>query len=416
MYYEQLLKGCGEVGCRLLSAGAEIYRVEDTVRRMLGAYGVKAEVFAIPTVLMVSITDDKGHTHTSLYRPAAAGGTDIEAVERFNAMSRAVCADPPPPERLLPMAEETAAGCRSYTWGQRLVGYFFGALLFTFFFRGGIPEGLAAGIAAVLCGICVMAMDRLRVNFFFKTVAAALVLGLVVYGLAALGMPINTDSAVSGALMVLVPGLIFTNFMCDLMTGDSLSGVSTFIRAILTAAAIALGSGGALAIYEAFGLGGLGTDWAGTYSPLIQCVIAFFACAAFCTLYNIHGHGVALCCLGAVLGWAVNLLMCSVSDNMYLCYAVAAMVISVYAETMARLRKFPITAYLVVSYFPLVPGTYIYFAMYYGIHGDWAMALDKGVQAFGLAASLAIGVLLVSTVVRTWNNWKRERREKHGPV
>lgn len=43
--------------------------------------------------------------------------------------------------------------------------------------------------------------------------------------------------------MVLVPGLVFTNFMCDLITGDMVSGLSTFVRAVLTATAIAIGTG-----------------------------------------------------------------------------------------------------------------------------------------------------------------------------
>ena len=36
MDYDQLLEGCGEVGARMLGGGAEIYRVEDTVRRIYG--------------------------------------------------------------------------------------------------------------------------------------------------------------------------------------------------------------------------------------------------------------------------------------------------------------------------------------------------------------------------------------------
>lgn len=115
MDYDQLLEGCGEVGAQMLGSGAEIYRVEDTVRRMLAAYGVRGEVFAIPNCLIVSITDEVGRSHTRMRRiQATKVSTDIEVVERFNALSRAICAQPPPPERLLPLAMETAEGCRRY--------------------------------------------------------------------------------------------------------------------------------------------------------------------------------------------------------------------------------------------------------------------------------------------------------------
>lgn len=413
MNYDQLLKGCGEVGCRLLAGGAEIYRVEDTVRRMLAAYGVKGDVFAIPNTLIVSLTDEKGHDHTRLYRTESAGGTNIEVIEQFNAMSRSVCANPPPPEELCPLADATQSRCKGYSDPMVLLGYLMGAFFFTLFFQGGLLDALAAGVAGVLSGICVMALERRKVNFFFKTVAAALLLGVVTYGLRALGLPLNIDVAVIGALMVLVPGLSFTNFMCDLMTGDALSGVSTFIRAILTAAAIAIGTGLALYLYETAGLDVTGVEHQIHYSPVFQLAIGFMACLGFCMFYNVHGGGVVLCCLGGALGWGVYLLMEQVSDSIYICYVVAAIFISAYAESMARVRKYPITAYLVVSYFPLVPGSYIYYTMYYGIHGQWQQALDKGVQAVGLAACLAIGVLLVSTIVRTCTTWRRERRNRN---
>lgn len=84
MDYDQLLDGCGEVGAQMLGGGAEIYRVEDTVRRMLAAYGVRGDVFAIPNCLIVSLTDETGASHTRMRRiQATKVSTDIEVVERF---------------------------------------------------------------------------------------------------------------------------------------------------------------------------------------------------------------------------------------------------------------------------------------------------------------------------------------------
>ncbi len=56
MDYDLLLEGCCEIGCRLLQCGAEIHRAEDTVRRLLAAYGVEGDVFAIPNCLIVSLS------------------------------------------------------------------------------------------------------------------------------------------------------------------------------------------------------------------------------------------------------------------------------------------------------------------------------------------------------------------------
>ena len=417
MDYDQLLDGCGEVGARLLAGGAEIYRVEDTVRRMLAAYGVRGDVFAIPNCLIVSIRDDAGRSRTRMRRiEATKVSTDIEVVERFNALSRAICAQPPPPERLTGLAAETAAGCRRYSLPMLLLGYFLGGFFFNGLFQGGAVEALVSGAASVVVGLCITALSRLGVNFFFKTIAAAAVLGAVIYGLRAMGLPMNTDVAVISALMVLVPGLVFTNFMCDLLTGDTVSGVSTFVRAVLTAAAIAVGTGTALWAFQTLGFDPGGTGTAVYYGPAAQCLTAFLACIGFSVMYNVHGWGVVLCCLGGAAGWAVYLAAGLATQSIYLRYLAAGIAIAAYAEVMARVRKYPITAYLVVSFFPLVPGSYIYYAMYYAIQGQRQRFLESGIQALGLASCLAIGTLLVSTTVRTYALWRRERRMSHGPL
>ena len=146
MDYDQLLDGCGEVGAQMLGGGAEIYRVEDTVRRMLAAYGVRGDVFAIPNCLIVSLTDETGASHTRMRRiQATKVSTDIEVVERFNALSRSICAQPPPPARLPALAAETGRQCRRYHMPMVLLGYFLGALFFTGLFQGGVLEALTGG-------------------------------------------------------------------------------------------------------------------------------------------------------------------------------------------------------------------------------------------------------------------------------
>ncbi len=409
MDYDQVLEGCCEVGYHLLCGGAEIYRVEDTVRRWLRAYGARGDVFAIPNCLIVSLRDADGRSHTRICRTDGASSPDIEVIERLNALSRSVCENPPPPERLSALVEETVDACLRYPAWVLLLGYFAGAFFFTFLFRGGVPDALCAGFAGALAGLCAMGLERLRVNFFFKTVAASLVLGCAVYALRLLGAPIHEGVAIIGGLMVLLPGILFTNFLCDLIGGDALSGASTFFRAVLTAGAIAVGTGAALAIFRSLGLAAEGSAPTQTCGPLLQCALAFAACAGFCLLYNTHGAGIALCCLGGALGWGVDLAVGLVTESAYLRVLAAAVVITVYAEAMARVRKYPITAYLVVSYFPLVPGTNIYYAMYYVMQGQRQLALESGIQAFGLAACIAMGSLLVSTSVRTFATWRGER-------
>lgn len=411
MNYELLVESWCELGLGLLHSGAEIYRVEDTLHRLAQAYHLQCEVFAIPNCLMVSVTDPEGKVHTRM-RQATVSGTDIEGIERFNALSRTLCADPPQdPQQVLWQVRETASTVRHYPARYQLVGYFVGSVFFSLFFSGGWLESLVAGLSGLLCGMCMLSLSRTRSNFFINTMAGGFVLALVVYVALGLGLPINPGTAVVGSIMVLVPGLVFTNFMSNLLTGDIVSGLSTFTRAVLTAGAIALGTGTAMALCQSlFPASAPLTDTA-VYSPLGSCFFAFMGCLGFCLLYNVRGMGSFLCCLGGALGWAVYLPVMWLTGNVFLSNLAASVGVAIYAEIMARMRKCPTISYLVVSYFPLVPGFTVYQAVDYGIRGESQLFLETLIRTFGISGCIALGTLLVSSAVRMYS----VRKEKFHP-
>lgn len=401
MNYELLVESWCELGLGLLHSGAEIYRVEDTLHRLARAYHLKCEVFAIPNCLIVSVTDPDGRVHTRM-RQATVSSTDIEGIERFNALSRRICADPPQdPQQVLLEVRQTAANIRRYPVSWQLVGYFVGSVFFSLFFSGGWLESLVAGVSGLLCGMCMLALNRTRSNFFINTMASGFVLALVVYVALGLGLPINPGTAVVGSIMVLVPGLVFTNFMSNLLTGDIVSGLSTFTRAVLTAGAIALGTGAAIALSHQLFPSAVGLTTVPVYSPLEYCFFAFMGCLGFCLLYNVRGIGSILCCLGGALGWAVYMpVMWLTGNNVFISNLAASVAVAIYAEIMARLRKCPSISYLVVSYFPLVPGFTVYQAVDYGIRGESQLFLETLIRTFGVSGCIALGTLLVSTALR----------------
>lgn len=405
MEYDLLLEGCCEVGRQLLRHGAEIQRTEDTVRRILAAYGLAGEVFAIPNCLWVSASCPDGRTRTVMRRvPGSA--VDIEGIERYNDLSRHLCAAPPEdPGDILRQCRETHAAMRRYPVALRLFGYFVGAFFFALFFSGGWTEAAAAGLTGLACGACLTALDRAGSNPFISTLASAFVLGAVSCGLSALGVPISLEITMAGSIMVLVPGLVFTSFMSDLLTGDLVAGLATFARAVLSAGAIALGAGAAMALFREAVPAQAGAPL--VYSPLMCCLFAFVACLGFCPAYNAQGVGVLLCSLGGALGWAAYLLVTGLNGTIFLASLAAAVTVAAYSEGMARLRRCPATSYLVIAMFPLVPGLTIYQAMDYGLRGDTEMFLETFFRTMGIAGCLALGLLLVSAALGVWRRWRR---------
>ena len=99
--YNKLLDMVSEMGYRLMKSGAEIYRVEESIQRLLQAYGApRGEVFAIPNCLMVSLTSPDGRPVTQIRR-MPTHGTDIYLLEKYNGLCRRLCRETPAFEEAL---------------------------------------------------------------------------------------------------------------------------------------------------------------------------------------------------------------------------------------------------------------------------------------------------------------------------
>lgn len=145
---------------------------------------------------------------------------------------------------------------------------------------------------------------------------------------------------------------------------------------------------------------------------LLPLLYAFGASAGFAIVYNIHGVGILICALGGSLGWLAYLLSAPILQSDISQMFVAAIVISIYSEVMARVRKCPATGYLLVAFFPLVPGGSIYYTMKHAIQGEIDLFLAQLLHTLGLAGAIAVGVMLVSSTVRMWRNLHTGRKER----
>ncbi len=410
MDYQQLLDFAAELGYKLAMNGAETFRVEDSINRILSAYGVKSEAFAIPNCLTVSIRTPDGESLTRLRR-IGFHGNDLDSLERFSNLSRKICAQVPAPDVAMEWLQKTTRSCITYSLPFYLVGNFLCAFGFAIFFGGILVDSLIAGLCGVLVGLTNYALNTLKVNPFFSTIASAFIMAFAAYAIGLTGIANSTDAAIIGTLMLLVPGLIFTNAMRDIIFGDTNSGINRIVQVFMIAAAIALGTGVAWNLFHSV--------WRIPYSAdaldhtfVIQCLCAFVGCYGISIVFNIHGPGGLLCALGGTLSWACYLLSIRLWNNEALSYFLSALVAAGYSEIMARVRKCPAIAYLVIAIFPLIPGAGIYYTTNFLVLGDMAGFSAKGFQTIIAAGSIAIGLLSVSTIARLATVWREKRKAK----
>lgn len=398
MDYTHLLDLATDLGYRLAMCGAETFRVEDTINRILSAYGIESEAFAITNCLTVSILTDNGQPITRMRR-IGHHGNDLDSVEKYNNLSRKICQEKPAAEVAIQWLKETDQSRIEYSLIMKLVGCMLGSAGFAIFFGGTMIDTLCSGLCGILVGLVNEVTGRLKINLFFSTIAAAFIMAIPAYAMGSLHIAHNSDTVIIGALMILVPGLLFTNAMRDIIFGDTNSGINRIVQVLLIAAAIALGTGVAWNLSNS--LWGIPIPPAPQeYNELILTIAAFVGCVGFFILFNIHGFGGFLCSLGGVLSYIVYALTLRLGGDLATAFFFGSIVAALYSEVMARIRKYPAISYLVVSIFPLIPGAGIYYTTNYLVKGDMTAFAQKGMETIITAGAIAVGVLIISTAMR----------------
>ena len=408
MDYAALMELVAQMGVQLASCGAETYRVEESITRILSAYGQDGRVYCVPNSLFVTILIPDQLPITRLCRMPKRSN-DIDAVERYNSLSRRICAEVPDLAVALEWIQEAETQRKHYSYPMVLLGHILVASGFCYFFGGDFSDCLCAAACGLFLGIVSHLLNRVDANSFFQQIAAAFLMSGFAYTLGHLGLSRNIDTTVIGTLMLLVPGLLFTNGIRDIIFGDTNSGINRVVEALLIAAAVALGTAVAWNLtYSNLGL----PDFPERlyHSDLSTCIASFVACLGFVIVFNIHGYGNMLCAVGSFLTWAAYCIASANGLGYFTCCLIGTMVSAAFAEIMARIRKYPAISYLIIAVLPLIPGSSIYYTALAAVQGNMDRFIHFGIETLGTAGAMAVGILLVSTGVRIWHSLHANHR------
>lgn len=237
----ELLQCCVDIGRSLLVNGAEINRVEEAVTRILCSYQVEGgSVFAIPSLLIVTLPDEEGRPMTDSIR-VHERGTDLNKVDRLNDLCRTICRATPERDDIIKdlRAIETAPvyGPLTRVLAFALIGGSFALL-----FGGSWGDGLCALVCGLAVGVVCQALAG-RMNLFFLDVLASAVSACIALTAASLLPGLHSDKIIMGAFMNLVPGVAITTFMRDILAGDLIAGAARLLETLLIACAVAIGTG-----------------------------------------------------------------------------------------------------------------------------------------------------------------------------
>ncbi len=235
-----LLDCVADIGEQMLVSGAEVHRVEDSVNRMCTSLGaLRVDCFIITSSMVITVHDDEGNVYTQTRRIQSLG-IDYHKLNKLNSLSRYICTHTPTVEVIREEIRRIEQS-KSYPFWAECAAYAVISCAFTLFFGGRLVESLLSALIGLALRFVVAFSDRFVGNVIFTKFLSSLSITALSYLTTVGGIVSSPDTIIIGNIMLIIPGLGFTNALRDLFTGDSIAGSLRFLEAVLSATAIAGG-------------------------------------------------------------------------------------------------------------------------------------------------------------------------------
>lgn len=227
-------------GAIMLANGAEIYRVEDTVERIIRSKeSIKdVDVYSTANVIVLSFSyEDEIHTNI---RRVKARTHNLYYINRVNTFSR----DFVNGKYTLKEAWEELQNIRKDpgqpVWMQ-VLGSAISAGAFLLLLDGHITDMIISFFVGLVSYIVSDKFNKAKFGFFLVNFVAGTVVSLITLTFKHYYPAIEANKIVIASMMAFLPGITLTNAMRDLMSGDVTSGLTGATTAILISTALALG-------------------------------------------------------------------------------------------------------------------------------------------------------------------------------
>jgi uncharacterized membrane protein YjjP (DUF1212 family) len=247
---QQILEVVTLAAKTLLESGAEIFRVQETVVRIMEHYGVRDyNVYVIANGFFINIDECSEHRRTAI-RHVPLHAINLNQIVKVNQISREICADAYDLEE----AHRRLTACSTPEPEKKPLMIFasgVGAMGFCYVLGGGLYDS----IFALLMGLILQGFLYLlgSQSKYLCYLLGAFLVTIATGGLVCAGVGADFNSIVIGAIIPLVPGVSFSTSIAELFNGDHVSGTIHLMDAILSAACIAIGVGAAVYLVRMLG-------------------------------------------------------------------------------------------------------------------------------------------------------------------
>ncbi len=226
----------------LLENGAEIFRVEETIRRICLHYGVQSEnAFVLSNGIFITGGSEQEKFFAKVQH-IPVSGTHLNKVAAVNQLSREIEAGYYTIEEAS-MALESIKAMPGKRRRTQILASGVGSGAFCLLFGGNAGDSLSAFLAGVALYWFVLFMGAPHLSKIVTNIGGGALVTLLCGLMHFAGLGSHLNFMIIGSIMPLIPGVAFTNAIHDVADGDYISGSVRMLDALLVFFCIAIGVG-----------------------------------------------------------------------------------------------------------------------------------------------------------------------------
>lgn len=133
---------------------------------------------------------------------------------------------------------------------------------------------------------------------------------------------------------------------------------------------------------------------------IIQFIAGMISCIGFAYLFNCPQKHILHSAVAGGFGWLAYYYSSKFGCSLIAATLIGTITLQLCCEVCARVYKDAVSVFTIPAILPLVPGAGVYYTLLASLEGDMQLALLKGFNTLGCALSIAVGIILVSSIFR----------------
>lgn len=252
---EYILDFAAGLGCKMLSVGANLERVNDTMYRVCHSYHLHSiSIFSLNSLIMISAKSEddlSGTRQLSVH----SYSNHLEKLNRFNQLSRKVCSQTPPPETLAQLLSD-AENIKDFPTAVIIFGHLISMSTLCAMYGGSFSDIMAVCLSTFILYWLSEYIDRRKINRIVANALCMWTAGSLASLFIKLGIGQNYFIIVITNSLNMIPSISLVNAVRNVLCGNEMNGILEFLKVVLESVAIVVGL--VLSIYM---FGGNAAQW-----------------------------------------------------------------------------------------------------------------------------------------------------------